>query len=111
MLRRSWSRPVCAARLRGGAGAWASAGTGRGGRCGNGITANPDRMRQFVEQSIGVVTALVPVLGYEVSTEIARHALESGRGVYALVIERGLLTLAQLAHAPNTDAIPTSCSS
>src|SRR5215207_5326808 len=61
-------------------------------RCVEGITANPDRMRWFVEHSIGIVTALVPVLGYETATEIAKAALESGRGVYEIVMERQLLT-------------------
>ena len=56
-------------------------------------------MRHFVEQSIGIVTALVPVLGYEASTEIARDALASGRGVYEIVMERGLLTRDQLDRA------------
>ncbi len=74
-------------------------------RCVNGITANPDRMRQFVEHSIGIVTALVPVIGYEASTEIARAALQSGRGVYDLVMERGLMTREQLDHALNPEAM------
>jgi aspartate ammonia-lyase len=62
-------------------------------------------MRQFVEQSIGIVTALVPVLGYEASTEIARDALASGRGVYELVMERGLLTREELDHALNPETM------
>jgi aspartate ammonia-lyase len=74
-------------------------------RCVDGITANPDRMRQFVEQSIGIVTALVPALGYDLSTEIARDALASGRGVYELVMERGLLTREQLDQALNPEAM------
>jgi aspartate ammonia-lyase len=61
-------------------------------RCVDGITANPDRMRWFVENSIGIVTALVPVLGYEKATDIAKEALASGRGVYDLVCDRGLMT-------------------
>ena len=65
-------------------------------RCVNGITANADRMRYFVEHSIGIVTALVPVLGYETATEIAKTALDSGRGVFDVVLERGLLTRNQL---------------
>jgi aspartate ammonia-lyase len=65
-------------------------------RCVEGITANPARMRFFVENSIGIVTALVPVLGYETCTEIAKEALDSGRGVYDLVCERGLMTREQL---------------
>ncbi|MFN2400037.1 MAG: aspartate ammonia-lyase [Gemmatimonadaceae bacterium] len=65
-------------------------------RCVEGITANPDRMRQFVENSIGIVTALVPVLGYETASEVAKRALETGRGVYDIVCDRGLMTRAQL---------------
>ena len=45
-------------------------------RCVGGITANPARMRQFVEQSIGIVTALVPALGYDTATAVAKEALE-----------------------------------
>lgn len=65
-------------------------------RCVNGITANVDRMRYFVENSIGIVTALVPLIGYEAATDIARTALESGQGVFDLVLERGILTREQL---------------
>src|SRR5215210_2844016 len=65
-------------------------------RCVVGITANVDRMRSFVEHSIGIVTALVPVIGYETATEVARIALDSGRSVYELVMERGLMTREQL---------------
>src|SRR5690606_37796567 len=48
-------------------------------RCVEGITANPDRMRWYVENSIGVVTALVPAIGYEAATQVAKEALESGK--------------------------------
>jgi len=74
-------------------------------RCVMGITANPDRMRKFVEQSIGIVTALVPVLGYERATEIAKEALESGRGVYDLVCDKGLMTRTELDHALDPEAM------
>ena len=97
--------PVIAYRLLSGIGALTNACVALRERCVTGISANPDRMRQFVEQSIGIVTALVPVLGYEVSTEIARDALASGRGVYELVMERNLLTRAQLDQALNPEAM------
>ncbi len=74
-------------------------------KCVEGITANPDRMRWFVENSIGIVTALVPVIGYEPATEIARTALASGRGVFELVLERGLLTREQLDEILNPQAM------
>ena len=50
----------------------------------------------MVEHSIGLVTALNPVLGYEASTQVAKEALETGRSVYELVLEKGLLTVEQL---------------
>ncbi len=74
-------------------------------RCVEGITANVDRMRYFVEHSIGIVTALVPILGYEKATEIAKEALDSGRGVYDLVCDHGLMTRSELDHALNPDTM------
>jgi len=74
-------------------------------RCVEGITANVARMRHFVEHSIGIVTALVPILGYETATEIAKEALDSGRGVYDLVCDRGLMTRADLDRALNPEAM------
>ena len=74
-------------------------------RCVDGITANPDRMRWFVEHSIGIVTALVPVIGYEQATEIAKEALESGRGVYDLLLERGIMTREELDRVLNPEAM------
>ncbi len=65
-------------------------------RCVVGITANPDRLRWFVENSIGIVTALVPTLGYSTATLVAKEALESGRGVYDIVLEKKLLSREQL---------------
>ncbi len=65
-------------------------------RCIDGIEANPDVMRHFVERSIGLVTALLPSLGYDKCTALAKEALESGRGVAELVLEQKLLTRAQL---------------
>ncbi|MEO8563923.1 MAG: aspartate ammonia-lyase [bacterium] len=97
--------PVIAFRLLGGISALTNACTVLRERCIDGITANPDRMRQFVEQSIGIVTALVPVIGYETSTEIARDALSSGRGVYELVMERGLMTREELDRALNPETM------
>lgn len=61
-------------------------------RCIEGITANADRCINFVKNSIGVVTALNPVIGYKNSTKIAKEALETGRSVYDLVLEHGILS-------------------
>ncbi len=61
-------------------------------RCINGITANVDHCRSTVMQSIGLVTALNPVLGYDVCTRLAKEAMEENKGVYDLVLEKQLLS-------------------
>ncbi|WP_042431623.1 aspartate ammonia-lyase [Streptacidiphilus anmyonensis] len=65
-------------------------------RCVTGITANAGRLRHDVDHSIGTVTALNPFIGYTAATSIATDALATGRSVRELVLERGLLTAAQL---------------
>ena len=60
--------------------------------CIDGITANEEVCRRHVHDSIGVVTALNPVIGYKNSTKIAKEALETGRGVYELVLEHNILS-------------------
>jgi aspartate ammonia-lyase len=65
-------------------------------RCVVGITANVDVCRGYVERSIGLVTALVPAIGYERAVAIAHEALDSGRGVYELVQEKGWLAEGRL---------------
>jgi len=67
-----------------------------GERCVKGIAANPERARRFVDESTAIVTALTPILGYARATEIAQEALRSGRLVRDLVVEKGLLTPAQM---------------
>ncbi len=61
-------------------------------RCIVGIEANREVCRNYVENSIGLVTALVPVIGYEKSAAIAKEALKTGGSVYHLVLEKGWLT-------------------
>ena len=65
-------------------------------RCIDGITANVEHCRKMVYNSIGLVTALNPYLGYEMSTEIAKEALENNRSVYDLVIEKGCMSKEEL---------------
>ena len=50
-----------------------------------GITANVDVCRNYVEHSIGVVTALNPLLGYDKTTELAAEAMKTGKGIVQLV--------------------------
>jgi aspartate ammonia-lyase len=69
--------------------------------CVKGITANADVCREFIERSIGIVTALNPLIGYDRSTEIAAEALKTGKGVVELVREKKLLTNAQIRKVLN----------
>ncbi|HCS87854.1 MAG TPA: aspartate ammonia-lyase [Bacteroidales bacterium] len=64
--------------------------------CIEGIEANKARCQQYVKDSIGIVTALNPVIGYKNSTKIAKEALQTGRSVYDLVLEHGVLTKEEL---------------
>lgn len=61
-------------------------------RCISGITANEQQCREMVQNSIGIVTALNPVLGYEKCSVLAKEALNKGRSVYDLVIEKDFLS-------------------
>ena len=65
-------------------------------RCISGITANREQCRMFVENSIGIITALNPILGYEICSKLAKEALDQNRGVYDLVIEKDLLSKEEL---------------
>ncbi|MEC5400158.1 aspartate ammonia-lyase [Uliginosibacterium sp. H1] len=65
-------------------------------RCVRGITANRERLRAMVEQSIGIVTALNPYIGYANATAVAAEAHASGASVYDVVLARGLLTREEL---------------
>lgn len=60
--------------------------------CIHGITHNPQRLQELVMNSIGIVTALNPYIGYANATAVAQEALTSNRRVYDLVLERKLLT-------------------
>lgn len=60
--------------------------------CVEGITVNEEHCINEVHHSIGVVTALNPVIGYKNSTKIAKEALETGKSVYQLILDHGILT-------------------
>jgi aspartate ammonia-lyase len=65
-------------------------------RCIRGITANREHCRQMVENSIGLVTALNPILGYEKSTQIAEEALRTGKSVVEVVLLLGYMNKEEL---------------
>lgn len=64
--------------------------------CIEGITVNEKVQQNNINRSVGIVTALNPVLGYEKTTELAKEALQSGKGILELIREKKLLTEKQI---------------
>jgi aspartate ammonia-lyase len=60
-------------------------------KCIVGITANEERCKEMVMNSIGLVTALNPYLGYENSSKIAKEAILTGKKIYDIIIDQGLM--------------------
>ncbi len=76
--------------------------------CVNGITVNAEHCQKMVKNSIGIVTALNPYIGYKASTKVAKEALETGASVYDLVLEHGLMTKEKLDEALDPKAMTAS---
>jgi aspartate ammonia-lyase len=76
--------------------------------CVDGITVNAEHCYKMVKNSIGIVTALNPYIGYKASTKVAKEALETGGSVYDLVLEHGLMTKEKLDEALDPKAMTTS---
>ena len=74
-------------------------------KCIEGITVNAEHCYDMVKNSIGIVTALNPYIGYKGSTKVAKEALETGRSVYDIVLEKGLMTQEKLDEALNPTAM------
>jgi aspartate ammonia-lyase len=65
-------------------------------QCIEGITPNKKVLEHYMERSVGIVTALNPVLGYEKTTELAKEALQKDKGILELIREKKLLTEEQI---------------
>lgn len=68
-------------------------------RCVKGITANPERLKENLERSISLVTALNPFIGYEAATSVAAEAYANGTSVREVILRRKLMTEAELGDA------------
>ena len=77
-------------------------------KCIDGITVNVEHCYEMVKNSIGIVTALNPYIGYKASTKVAKEALETGGSVYDLVLEHGLMTKEKLDEALDPKAMTAS---
>lgn len=64
--------------------------------CVQGITANVEKNRQYVEQSTGLATALAPYIGYEKAAAIAKETLSTGKSIRQLALDKGYFEAAQL---------------
>jgi aspartate ammonia-lyase len=65
-------------------------------KCIDGITVNERVLARYMETTVGIVTALNPVLGYEKATELANEAYTSGKGILEIIREKHILTEAQI---------------
>lgn len=74
-------------------------------RCVEGIEVDRERCEMLVRNSIGLVTALVPTLGYEASSRVARRALAERKSVADVVLDEGLLTRVQLSELLRVEAM------
>jgi aspartate ammonia-lyase len=74
-------------------------------RCVEGITANEERSRWYVENSVSLVTALNPKIGYSRAAEIAKRAIAKGKTIRETIVEEGLLTDEELATVMDTYAM------
>src|SRR6186713_570280 len=65
-------------------------------KCVDGITVNEKVLEHYMETTVGSVTALNPVIGYEKATELANEAYKSGKGILEIIREKKILTEAQI---------------
>jgi aspartate ammonia-lyase len=65
-------------------------------QCIDGITVNEDIQKNYINRSVGIVTALNPILGYDKTTELAQEALKTNKGILELVREKKLLSEQQI---------------
>ncbi|WP_414585502.1 aspartate ammonia-lyase [Scytonema sp. PCC 10023] len=76
-------------------------------RCIQGITANQERCLAYAEGSLALVTALNPHIGYLNAAAVAKESLETGKSLRQIVLERGLMSEAQLAQVLNLEQMST----
>ena len=74
-------------------------------RCIDGITVNRDTLQQNIQRTVGIVTALNPVIGYERATELAAEAYRSNKGILEIVREQKILTEEQISEIMDPDKL------
>ena len=61
-------------------------------RCLRGLEADEEKCRKWVEESVGVITALCPVIGYQASAKIAKEAIATGLPIRKVLLSKGLFS-------------------
>ena len=74
-------------------------------KCVDGITVNEKVLAHYMETTVGIVTALNPIVGYEKATELAQEAYTSGKGILQIIREQHILTEAQINDLLNPDKL------
>ncbi|NCF17646.1 MAG: aspartate ammonia-lyase [Haliea sp.] len=74
-------------------------------KCVDGITVNRDTLEAYIQRTVGIVTALNPVIGYERSTELAAEAYRTNKGILEIIREKKILTEEQIAEILDPSAL------
>src|SRR5699024_279993 len=69
--------------------------------CITGIKANEEQMENYVEESIGIITAINPHIGYEIAATIAKEALATGRSIRELCLQYNVFSAEEVNHILN----------
>ena len=72
-------------------------------KCITGISANPEHTKQMVLNSVGLITFLNPYIGHDMGDQLGKEAIETGKTIRALVLEKSLLTEEQLDKILSTE--------
>ncbi len=74
-------------------------------KCVDGITVNEDTLAQYIQRTVGIVTALNPVIGYERATELAAEAYRTNKGILEIIREKKILSEEQISEILNPEAL------
>ncbi len=74
-------------------------------KCVDGITINETALKADIERTVGIVTALNPIIGYEKATELAKEAYDSGKGIIQVIREQNVLTPEQIETLLDPEAL------
>ena len=74
-------------------------------KCVDGITVNEDTLEHYIQRTVGIVTALNPVIGYDRATELAAEAYRTNKGILEIIREKKILSEEQISEILNPEAL------